>query len=219
MPSNNGCVVFQRSAIDHYEGSCSKHGSNRKVRSERRKKRHSPRIDLSSVTVVKDLSPNISSILSVHTFEAPKANDVTKIINIVCKAFAILSNQFHPYIVKYRQYLLNMIDMFLCTGKYDDIDQIDKGKLPLDFRQQDAHCSMIPLLRIIQSERHASKTEKTVMGCKAGFISIFSGNFDLPISDSVFNVENISASPSESIYSSMCGIWWEFQILTAFKLR
>lgn len=79
--------------------------------------------------------------------------------------------------------LVDMIDMFVSrTPKYDDIVQIDNGKVPLHFSQQDNHCSLKRPWRILQSEGHASETEKTMMACKGGFISIFFGNFDLLIS-------------------------------------
>lgn len=46
------------------------------------------------------------------------------------------------------------------TRKYNDIVKIDKGNLPLDFRQQEVYCSLKSSWRIFQSKWHTNKSEK-----------------------------------------------------------
>lgn len=71
---------------------------------------------------------------------------------------------------------------------------------------------------ILQSERHSSKVEKNIMGCKGGFIPIFFSNFDLPIS--AFSVQCWKyrgiAQRIETFFHAW--YWYESQNLTAFNL-
>lgn len=60
--------------------------------------------------------------------------------------------------------------------------KIFTAKLSLAFREQDVYCFLKQPWRILQSEQHASKREKAVMGWEGCFITIIFGSSDLPIS-------------------------------------
>lgn len=96
---------------------------------------------------------------------------------------------------------------------------MDKGKLPLDLRQKGVHCSLKRFWRIIQSERYANKTEKSMIGCKPSFMAMFLGNFYLPISTISLQYREYRFFGQGIGTLSMPGIRYESHIVTAFNLH
>lgn len=93
--------------------------------------------------------------------------------------------------------------------KYYDIVQVNKDKLTFDFRQQDINCSLKRPWFILQSERHASRSEKIMMGYEGGFIPIFLGGFDLPISPTTVQCREYGhiAQRIDSFVHACCWVW------------
>lgn len=71
----------------------------------------------------------------------------------------------------------------------------EKDKLPLDFYQQDVHCSLKRTCCDFQAERYAGKMEVSKMIYETGSIWIFLETLDFLINATVSSVEKLVASP------------------------
>lgn len=75
-----------------------------------------------------------------------------------------------------------MIDVLVWLTPNDkDYFKKEKVRLPFDFREKDVHRSLKRPCGGLHYKRHSSKTKKTMIGGKGGFIEITLGNLHLAV--------------------------------------